>query len=298
MNTQEQQYLDLLQNILDNGVKQSNRTGIDCFTLPGAMLKFDLSLGFPALTSKKLAFDQVKGELVGFIRGCTSAADFRALGCKIWDQNANENVQWLANPERKGVDDLGPIYGSMWRNWPDANWQEYQQDDLPSHFDQFSKAILIAKVDPGNRRNIVTAWNPTELHKMALPPCHLLFQLIPHSSTGKLHMTMYQRSCDMFLGVPFNIASYALLLSIISRWTGYEPGTLTMFLADVHIYENHLDQVKQQLLREPRAFPTLELASNTMEDYPLDALIGRLEPRDMYLVSYVSHPAISAPMAV
>lgn len=310
---QEQQYLDLLQNILDNGIKQSNRTGIDCFTLPGAMLKFDLALGFPAITTKKLFFDKVKAELVGFIRGYSSAADFRALGCDIWDANANENKAWLENPARRGKDDLGRVYGVQWRDWM-GRLALPEDDPKPTAFfmmadgiqkplyqkriDQLTNAINLVKSDPGNRRNIVTTWNPAELDQMALPPCHLLFQLIPHSSTGKLHMTMYQRSCDMFIGVPFNIASYALLLSIIARWTGYAPGTLTMFLADVHIYENHIDQVKQQLDRTPMPFPTLELATNTMDDYPLADLITRLEPRDMYLVSYQSHAAIRAPMAI
>jgi len=186
----EQQYLNLLQEILATGTKQSNRTGIDTYTLPGAMLKFDLRQGFPALTTKKLAFNQVKGELIGFLRGCTSAADFRALGCTIWDANANANASWLANLGREGTDDLGHIYGDMWRNWPVCDVVGFQS----MGFDQIAQALHTVRNNPESRRIIVTAWNPEFIGQAALPPCHVLFQLLPHVDSKVLHMTMYQRS--------------------------------------------------------------------------------------------------------
>lgn len=293
------QYLNLLSDVLSNGVRQSNRTGIDTLTIPGAMLKFDMSKGFPAMTTKRLAWKQVVGELIGFMRGTTNASDFRALGCTIWDANANQNQQWLDNPNRIGEDDLGCIYGSMWRCWPNANWNEYQLDDRPSQVDQLANALDQVRNNPESRRIIVTAWNPSELDKMALPPCHLLFQLLPHKSTKKLHMVMYQRSCDMFLGVPFNIASYALLLHIISALTDYTPGTLTMMLADVHIYINHLEQVAEQLDRQPSTLPELQMCLPIQtNERTLDNFLDSICPDDFTLINYVPQAAIKAPMAV
>jgi len=180
------QYLDLLQNILHTGERQSNRTGIDTLTLPGAMLKFDLRNGFPAMTTKKLAFGQVKGELIGFLHGCTSAEDFRDLGCTIWDANANENQVWLNNPERKGVDDLGPIYGSQWREW--CAWD--------CDVDQVANALKAVREIPESRRIIVTAWNPGEIDKMALPPCPLnvsTFATCQHQSFAYDHVPAFVR---------------------------------------------------------------------------------------------------------
>jgi thymidylate synthase len=294
----EQQYLNLLQDILDHGIHQSNRTGIDTLTLPGAMLKFDLREGFPAITTKKLAFDAIKGELIGFLRGATSAADFRALGCKIWDQNANENATWLASEFREGTDDLGRIYGAQWRSWTNRE-NDGWGNMLPKPIDQVAIALDKVRNDPTNRRIIVNAWNAAELDKAALPPCHVLFQLLPHVDGRVLHMTMYQRSCDMFLGVPFNIASYALLLELFAAWTGYTAGTLTMFLADAHIYENHIEQVKEQLTREPFLAPKLALdLPISPETRDLDLLLEHLHPDDIRLVDYQHHAAIKAPMAV
>lgn len=297
------QYLNLMRDVLENGTWQENRTGIRCITLPGAMLKFDMADGFPAVTTKKLAFKSVVGELIGFLRGETNVKAFQELGCKVWDGNATADY-WLKNPNREGEGDLGCIYGSMWRSWPDANWSEYQLVNRSSHFDQVAKALHEVRFNPTSRRIIVTAWNPTELDKMALPPCHLMFQLIPHVSTGKLHMVMYQRSCDLFLGIPFNIASYATLLHLFAAWTGYTPGTLTMMLADVHIYENHLDQVREQLSREPLPLPKLAIdgLSDTepeeLKKASLEQLLASLEPDDFMLFDYEHHPAIKAEMAV
>jgi thymidylate synthase len=303
--TQEYQYLGLLQAILRDGIRQSNRTGIDTLTLPGAMLKFDLREGFPAITTKKLFFAAVKGELIGFLRGVTSAADFRALGCNIWDQNANENEKWLKNPAREGEDDLGRIYGAQWRDWGGPLVESHLKGPAgevtwsPTSIDQIARALNDVRYNSTSRRIIVNAWNAAELDQAALPPCHVLFQLLPHVDGRVLHMTMYQRSCDMFLGVPFNIASYALLLELFAAWTGYTAGTLTMFLADAHIYENHIDQVKEQLAREPLPAPRLEIDHLVnVAEARLDQILDHLHPDDIRLVDYQHHAAIKAPMAV
>lgn len=285
-------YLDLMQEIRTSGIRQSNRTGIDTLTLPGAMLKFDLREGFPAVTTKKLAFNQVKGELIGFLRGYTSAAEFRELGCTIWDQNANENEAWLKNPNRKGTDDLGRIYGAQWRSWGQASV-------FHNGLDQIKTALETVRSNPESRRILVTAWRPEEFNQMALPPCHVLFQLLPHVETGVLHMMMYQRSCDMFLGVPFNIASYALLLELFARWTGYQAGTLTMALADAHIYVNHIEQVEEQLSRDTLPLPKLYLAPGLGDEtHTLEELLDKLHPSLISLDDYRHHPPIKAPMAV
>lgn len=289
------QYHDLLRTILTEGSWEENRTGIRTQSIPGAMLKFDLREGFPAITTKKLAFKAVVGELIGFLRGCTSAADFRALGCNVWDQNANENVPWLANPHRKGEDDLGRVYGAQWRDWTVQDGDSYHRRIA---VDQIFKALHDVRHNPTSRRIIVNAWNPAELDQMALPPCHLLFQLIARQD-GTLHMVMYQRSVDTFLGLPFNIASYALLLELFAAWSGRQPATLSMMLADVHIYENHLEQVHEQLAREPYQLPQLDLVTiDTRHDATLHELIGSLSSDGIQLVEYQCHPAIKAPMAV
>lgn len=295
---QEQQYLNLLRRTLDEGIRMPNRTGIDTYRIEGAMLEFDLRLGFPAITTKKLAFKQVVGELIGFIHGCTSAAEFRDLGCKIWDQNANENKQWLTNPNRLGHDDLGTIYGNQWRYW--------LTNDNGRRIDQLRLAVNKIVATPEDRRIIVSAWNPGELDKMALPPCHVMHQYICDPVAKELSLTMYQRSCDMFLGVPFNIASYALLLSLVAKVTGYTPKKLVMFLADVHIYDNHIEQVEEQLSRIPYKSPELKINLQPLEEpTPFDPYeaspFGQLlsvRPEDIELVGYESWPAINAPMAV
>ena len=294
-------YHDLLRTILAEGIRQSNRTGIDTLTLPGATLKFDLRDGFPAITTKKLAFNAVKGELIGFLRGYDNVKDFQALGCNVWNQNATADY-WLNNPNNPnhtGVDgDLGRIYGKQWRNWNGTDISGARVVEV----DQIARALDLVRNEPTNRRIVVSAWNPAELDQAALPPCHLLFQLLPHVETKTLHMTMYQRSCDMFLGVPFNIASYALLLELFAAWTGYTAGTLTMFLADAHIYENHIEQVREQLGREEYPLPKLSLAFQVpredVSQAPLGLLLADLQPDDIELIGYQSHPAIKAPMAV
>ena len=280
-----QNYHELLQTVLDTGVTQVNRTGVSARFIPGAMLRYDLQEGFPAITTKRLAFGAVKGELIGFLHGCQSAADFRALNCNIWTQNANENQAWLNNPNRKGTDDLGRIYGAIWRDF--------------NGIDQLKEVVSKIINTPTDRRIIMSAWKPDEFDKMALPPCHVLYQFLVDTVNKKLHLCMYQRSCDLFLGVPFNIASCALMLSIVAEATGYVPGTFTHFLADAHIYENHIEQVKLQLSRQHLELPKLRLAMTNGDGLKgaMDAILS-MSPEDIVLVDYNSHAAIPAPMAV
>ena len=286
------QYLDLLQKVLDEGHWQANRTGIPTKRIDGAMLQFDLSKGFPAVTTKRLAFKAVIAELVGFIRGYTSAEQFRELGCKVWDQNANENAVWLANPARCGHDDLGRVYGAQWRDWVPPY-------ETANRIDQLANAIFEVEHNPTSRRIIVTAWNPGELDVMALPPCHMMFQLLVDLENNKLSMCMYQRSCDLFLGIPFNIASYAALLHIIAAATNRNVGTLTMFLADVHIYRNHIEQVEEQLSREFFPLPEFQIDRKFFErSFNCVDRVTMCGPSDFTLTKYVSHLPIKAEMAV
>jgi thymidylate synthase len=288
------QYLNLLERVMNKGSWQQNRTGIPTKRLAGAMLEFDLKEGFPAMTTKKLAFNAVKGELLGFIRGYDNAAKFRELGCKVWDQNANENEAWVKNVIRKGEDDLGRIYGVQWRDW-----SRYDTHHGWSSTDQFANAINDIMQNPTSRRIIVTAWNPGEINDMALPPCHMTFQLLVNVDTNEISLCMYQRSCDMFLGIPFNIASYALLLELIAAATNKRAGKLIMFLADVHIYKNHEEQVREQLSR--RTLPLCQLSINEEFFYRSEDPVKRLElcePSDIALDNYISHLPIKAEMAV
>jgi thymidylate synthase len=282
----EEEYLKLMNETLMSGARQRNRTGIDSFMIPGAMLKFDLQKGFPAVTTKKLAFNAVKGELIGFLRGYTSAAQFRELGCNIWNQNANENQAWLANPNRTGVDDLGYIYSKLWTEMPNPEGESWNQ---------ISRLIRDIRADPTSRRLIVSAWHPEVFHKAALPPCHVLFQVILDQEEKVLHLNMYQRSCDLFLGVPFNIASYSLLAHMLGRMTGYTPKWFTWFGGDCHVYENHVEQVWTQLSREPLPPPQLSLEMGSAIENDNIALV---EPENISLINYNHHPPLTAPMAV
>lgn len=285
-------YLELLKDVLENGTRQANRTGIDAISLPGAMLKFDLANGFPAVTTKKLAFKAVVGELLGFLRGTDSAAGFRDLGCKIWDQNANENAAWLQNPNRKGVDNLGRIYGVQWRDWKAANG---------TSIDQVGNALRTIHERPTDRRIIINAWRPDEFDQMALPPCHVLYQFLVNVERREISLCMYQRSCDLLLGIPFNVASSALFLSVMGRLTGYTPRHFTHFLADAHIYVNHVEQVKLQLSREPYEVPKLVVADRApiyTGESPDVEWLEMFQPDDFQLVGYLHHDPILAPMAV
>ena len=283
-------YLDLMSKVLNEGTVQKNRTGIDTLMIPGEMIQFDLREGFPAVTTKKLAFNAVKGELIGFLRGYTSAAQFRELGCKIWDQNANENEAWLNNPYREGEDDLGYIYSRLWTDMPTS----FDAPDLPKEqrWNQIDLLIEEIKSNPSSRRLIVSAWHPEVFDRCALPPCHYGFQVIIEQETRTMHLLWNQRSVDVFLGLPFNIASYSLLLHMLCNITGYKPGTVTGFLADVHIYANHRDACYTQLERAPHKLPTLLIAKRPVSN------IAEFSPEDFMLQDYSYDEPIKAPMAV
>jgi thymidylate synthase len=321
------QYLDLVRTILDTGSWQENRTGIRTIGMPGAMLRFDLSQGFPAVTTKKLAFKSAIGEMIGFLRASTSAADFRALGCKVWDANANENPQWLANPYREGLDDLGDVYGVQWRKWPaykllNANASAQIDDALArgyrfvTQFDEdgVSRVLLYKAVDqlrqcldtimrdPGDRRILFHGWNPALLDQIALPACHLLYQFIPNVARRELSLCLYIRSNDVGLGTPFNLVEGAALVSLVGRLTGYTPRWFTYFIGDAHIYENQLDMLKQQLEREPYESPRLDIAAR-VPDYARTRVyapewLEKVEPADFSLTGYRHHEPLTAPMAV
>jgi thymidylate synthase len=326
------QYLNLVQDIFDNGSWQDNRTGIRTLSLPGAMMKFDLQNGFPAVTTKKLAFKSAIGELVGFLRGYRNAEQFRALGCKVWDQNANENAQWLANPYRLGQDDLGPVYGVQWREWPayklidlaqpqsdaqiaDALARGYTQIGTVDNEQNNAKGVLLYKAidqlrqcldtiikDPGNRRILFHGWNWAQLEEMALPPCHLLYHFLTNQAKREISLCLYIRSNDVGLGTPFNLTEGAALLHLVGRLTGYTPRWFTYFIGDAHIYENHVDMLQEQLKREPYPAPKLVLS----ERIPAYASTGKyepewlekVEPTDFQLEGYQHHPPLTAPMAV
>lgn len=316
------QYIDLLREVLDKGEAQpDNRTGIPTIALPyGSMMRFDMNDGFPLETGRAMPWKGIKGELIGFLRGCTSAAEFRELGCEFWNQNANENQAWLANPLRKGEDDLGRIYGKQWREWVGA--LEYVDDSaapaeqrstfratfdgveygvLSKPMDQVMNAIHAVRKDPGNRAIIINAWKPDEFHQMALRPCHVLYQFRVNQARNELSLEMYQRSGDMFLGVPCNIASASLLLHIVARITGRKARHFTHFIADAHIYENHMDQARELVERGDRALPDLVFSDRIV---PFDGSVFRpgyinmIGPDDINIAGYHPHPAIKAPMAV
>jgi thymidylate synthase len=325
------QYLDLLRTVLDQGAWQENRTGVRTRAISGAMLRFDLAAGFPAVTTKRLAFKSAMGELCAFLRGATSAATFRALGCRVWDANANANAQWLTNPYRQGEDDLGPVYGAQWRHWPavkllhesqTAAIARAEQDGyrhlatglgpapetagrclvLYRAVDQLRECLDKIRYQPSDRRILFHAWNPAQLEEMALPPCHLLYQFNVNVADRELSLCLYQRSVDTFLGLPWNLAEGAAVLTLFARLTGYRPRWLTWFGADVHLYETHLDAVGMQLTRDPLPLPTLRLG----ERIPAFADTGRYEPEwlesvepgDFVLEGYQHHPAIAAEMAI
>lgn len=240
------QYLDVLKDILENGVVKPNRTGVDTRGVFGRTMRFDLSKGFPAVTTKKLAWHKMFAELVWFLMGESDVRKLHDLDCHIWDHDAFAD-DWLNKASGEG--DAGRIYGVQWRNWRSAFFEK--------PVDQIAELVRKLKETPNDRRMVVSAWNPGELDMMCLPPCHMLFQVYVYD--GKLSLAMIQRSCDMFLGVPFNIASYALITHLLAQVSGLKPGEFIHFLMDAHVYENHLAQVQEQLSREPKPLPTLWL---------------------------------------
>jgi thymidylate synthase len=262
------QYLELMQDILQTGAQKTDRTGTGTLSVFGRQLRFDLNEGFPLVTTKKLHLRSIIYELLWFLNGDTNIKYLKDNGVSIWDEWADENGE------------LGPVYGHQWRSWPAPDGR---------HIDQITQVIQQIKAKPDSRRHIVTAWNPAEVDKMALPPCHALFQF--YVADGKLSCQLYQRSADYFLGVPFNIASYALMTQMFAQQCDLLPGEFVWTGGDVHIYSNHLEQANLQLSRDP---------------YPLPELVIRRKPDDIFsykfedfeIVNYKSHPSIKAPIAV
>jgi len=262
------QYLDLMQDILDNGSVKTDRTGTGTKSVFGRQLRFDLSKGFPLVTTKKLHLRSIIYELLWFLKGETNIRYLKENGVTIWDEWADENG------------DLGPVYGSQWRSWPAPNGKK---------IDQIEKVIHQIKTKPDSRRHIVSAWNPAEVDNMALPPCHALFQF--YVADSKLSCQLYQRSADYFLGVPFNIASYALLLEMVAQQCELIPGEFVWTGGDVHLYSNHFEQASLQLSREPFPLPKLVIKRKP-------ASMFEYEFEDFEIVNYQSHPGIKAPIAV
>ena len=263
----EQPYLDLLADILAHGVRREDRTGTGTLGVFGRQMRFDLAQGFPLLTTKALHFKSIALELLWFLRGDTNVRWLQTRGVSIWDEWADE------------AGELGPVYGKQWRSWaaPDGRV-----------IDQIAQLLHGLKTNPNSRRHIVSAWNPADVEDMALPPCHCLFQFFV--AEGRLSCQLYQRSADVFLGVPFNIASYALLTQMVAQAVGLEPGEFVHTLGDAHLYLNHLDQARLQLTRSPFAPPTLSLGDKTD--------LFAFDYDDVKLTGYKAHPKIAAPIAV
>jgi thymidylate synthase len=263
-----QPYLDLMQRVLETGVEQMDRTGTGTLSVFGAQMRFDLAKGFPVLTTKKLHLRSIIVELLWFLRGDTNVQWLRDRKVSIWDEWAGEDG------------DLGPVYGKQWRDWETADGR---------HIDQIKELIEQIRTNPASRRQIVSAWNPGDLHAMALAPCHCLFQT--YVANGKLSLQLYQRSADIFLGVPFNIASYALLTHMLAQQCGLEVGEFVWTGGDCHLYANHLDQAREQLSRTPGTLPTLTILRDP-------GAIDGYEYEDFALTGYVAQPHIKAAVAV
>jgi thymidylate synthase len=263
-----QAYLHLLQHVLDNGVRKSDRTGTGTLSCFGYQCRFDLGEGFPMVTTKKLHLKSIIHELLWFLKGDTNVAYLKHNGVTIWDEWANADGE------------LGPVYGHQWRSWLGADGKTY---------DQIKEVIHLLKTNPDSRRIIVSAWNVADLPKMALSPCHALFQF--YVADGKLSCQLYQRSADVFLGVPFNIASYALLTLMIAQVTGLQPGEFIHTFGDVHLYLNHIEQARLQLSRTPYPLPQMKLNADVKD-------IFDFKYEDFTLENYQSHPGIKAPIAV
>ncbi|TAK80111.1 MAG: thymidylate synthase [Betaproteobacteria bacterium] len=268
MNAEEQRYLDLLSEVLERGARKSDRTGTGTLSVFGRQLRFELAAAFPLLTTKKLHLKSIIYELLWFLRGDTNVRWLQERGVTIWDEWADE------------AGNLGPVYGYQWRHWRTPDGRE---------IDQIANVIESLRRRPDSRRHIVSAWNPADVDRMALPPCHALFQF--YVADGRLSCQMYQRSADLFLGVPFNIASYALLTLMVAQVTRLQPGEFVLTLGDAHLYLNHVAQAREQIARAPRPFPRMRLNPEVRE-----LLEFRFE--DFTLEAYDPHPAIRAPIAV
>ena len=268
MNAEEQQYLDLLAEVLERGARKTDRTGTGTLSVFGRQLRFELDSSFPLLTTKKLHVKSIVYELLWFLPGDTNVKWLQERGVTIWDEWADESGN------------LGPVYGYQWRHWRTPEGRE---------IDQIAQVIQSLRSRPDSRRHMVTAWNPADVDKMALPPCHALFQF--YVANGRLSCQMYQRSADLFLGVPFNIASYSLLTLMVAQVTDLKPGEFILTLGDAHLYLNHLAQAREQIARTPRPFPRMRLNPARRE-------LLEFEYEDFTLEGYEPHPAIKAPIAV
>lgn len=316
-----QNFHDLLEHVLTDGDRKANRTDVATLSSIGHALKYDLTGGkLAALTTKKLAFESAKGELVGFLRGCSNAADFRALNCKVWDQNANETPSWLNNKHRKGTDDLGRIYGVQWTAWRDTRYARSEAEAqaletagyaLMAHdqargmwvfertINQLEEALRLLLRDPNNRRIIISGWRVDELDQMALPPCHVCYWL-GVDGKNRLHSTLWIRSNDLFLGHPFNAVSLSLFTHLMARLSGREAASATVFISDAHVYENHLEQTKELLTREHFPAPTIAFSDRLQpvkDEAEIAGVFERIEPSDLWMEGYQSHGALTAPMA-
>lgn len=263
-----QQYLDLMDRVLTEGVEKSDRTGTGTRSIFGHQMRFDLAEGFPVVTTKKVHLRSVIVELLWFLRGSTNVRWLQERGVRIWDEWADADGE------------LGPVYGHQWRSWPTPDGR---------HIDQIAAVLDSIRNDPDSRRHIVSAWNVAEVRDMALPPCHSLFQF--YVAGDRLSCQLYQRSADVFLGVPFNIASYALLVHLVAKVVGLQPGSFVHTLGDAHLYANHFEQAKLQLQRCPRPLPTLQIADHITD-------LNSIEYQDVTVRGYDPHPAIKAPIAV
>jgi thymidylate synthase len=287
-------YLDIVRKILDTGERKENRTGVDAITMAGAMFEHDMSAGFPLLTTKKTPFKIMAAELEFFIKGLTDKEWLKGRKCHIWDEWANpKKVPYGHDEETKArmaaERDLGPIYGFQWRHF-NADYDSFDTDYAGKGIDQLKQVVEKLKSNPGDRRMIVSAWNPIKIPEMALPPCHYAFQVTVIN--GKLNLLWNQRSVDTMLGLPFNIASYALLLHLLAKESGLKEGKLVGFLADTHIYVNHLDGAKEQLTRDPSAYPLPQIETQNFTS------IFDWKAEDTQLLNYQSFPKIEFPIAV
>lgn len=263
-------YLDLMRHVLETGSERKDRTGVGTLGVFGAQVRFDLRESFPCLTTKKLHLRSIIHELLWFLKGDTNIAYLHENKVTIWDEWADRNGE------------LGPVYGKQWRSWPTRTGET---------IDQIAQVIQSIRTQPESRRHIVTAWNPADVGQMALPPCHALFQFYVDTTKGELSCQLYQRSADLFLGVPFNIASYALLTMMVAQVCGLKPGEFVHTFGDLHLYQNHLDQAREQLSRTPRPLPVMKLNPDVQQ-------IDEFQYADFELIGYDPHPAIKAPIAV
>lgn len=326
-------YHSLIREILMHGEDQRNeRTGALCKVIVGTQIKFDLRKGFPMLTARKIPFKSGLGELLAFFRGATSAAEFRALGCNFWDQNANETKAWLANPMREGVDDLGPIYGKQWVNWEDVKLIKDSAENsdkisylyslgydyvgsyfkvrdvvnnepdtiiLRRNINQLEEVVRKIMTDPTDRRILFTGWNVGELDMMSLPPCHMTYTFTPMQASKTLHVTMSMRSADVYLGVPMNIVTTSTLLEIVARLTGYRAGTVTIQMTNTHLYENSFDAARELLDRFEHESPKLVMSDRVQPLLSVDQIPGvftKIEPSDIWLENYEHGGVLSVPM--